>query len=127
MALVVDEFGGVAGVVTLHDLLTELLGDVVRESWQRRRGAEGLDDGRWRLPGWLPVHEAERLTRLPWSSGDAGTVNGLVAERLGRVPVAGDRLEWEGGVIVVESVVGTVADSVLVIHRAADGSERRDG
>jgi CBS domain containing-hemolysin-like protein len=127
MALVVDEFGGVAGLVTLHDLLTELLGEVVREAWQRRPGPERLDDGRWRLPGWLSVHEAERLTGLPWSMGDAGTVNGLVSERLGRVPNEGDRLDWAGGVVVVEQVDGTVAASVLVTLEDAQAPGDGDG
>ena len=127
MALVVDEFGGVAGVVTLHDLLTELMGDVVRETWQRRPGPTRLDDGRWRLPGWLPVHEAERVTGLPWSAGDAGTVNGAVAERMGRVPREGDRIDWHGGVIVVESVEGTVAATVLVTPEGVEVREDDDG
>ena len=126
IALVVDEFGGVAGLVTLHDLLSELLGDVVSESWQRRPGPERLEGGRWRLPGWLPVHEAEHLTGLPWSGGDAGTVSGLVTERLGRVPEAQDRVDWEGGTIVVERVDGTVADSVVVSPGAVGPSEDRD-
>lgn len=127
MALVVDEFGGVAGLVTLHDLLTELLGEVVREGGQRRPGPERLEDGRWRLPGWLPVHEAERVTGLPWASGDAGTVNGFVSELLERVPTEGDRVDWEGGVVVVEAVDGTVAASVVVTLDDGGAPEKTDG
>lgn len=126
MALAVDEFGGVAGVVTLHDLLTELLGEVVREAWHGRPGPERLGEGRWRLPGWLSVHDAERLTGLPWSAGDAGTVNGLITERLGRVPRAGDRLDLEGGDVEVESVDGTVAENVVVASPPVDEAPEAD-
>jgi CBS domain containing-hemolysin-like protein len=130
MALVVDEFGGVAGVVTLHDVLTDLLGEVVRETWQGPPAIVALGPGRWRLAGSLAAHQAERVTRLPWTRAGAGTVSGVIVERLGRIARRGDRVELEGALIEVEGVDGTVAESVLVDvgeKETEGGAERTSG
>lgn len=115
MAVVVDEFGGVSGIVTIQDLLTELLGEMADESWpDDEPPAERLPDGRLRFPGRLPLHEAEEWTGLRWGGTTADTINGVLAERLGRFPVVGDVIQVDGATIVVESVLGTVARTVLV-------------
>lgn len=113
MALVVDEYGGVAGLVTVHDLLTELLGDVADEPWPEEPGAERLEDGSFRLPGRLSVREAEDATGLRWS-GEGDTVNGIVTDHLGRLPVAGDTVVIDDATVMVEAVDGVVAEWVVV-------------
>lgn len=113
VALVVDEYGGVSGLVTVHDLLTELLGEVADEPWPDEPGPERMPDGRIALPGRLPVHDAEEWTGLRWS-GDADTVNGIVTELLGRLPVPGDTVLVDGATVLVEAVEGVVASRLLV-------------
>ncbi len=113
MALVVDEYGGVAGLVTIHDLLAELLGDMADEPWPDGPGPERLEDGSIRLPGRLTVYEAEEITGLRWS-GEADTVNGIVTDHLGRVPVAGDTVLVDDATVRVEGVDGVVATWVVV-------------
>lgn len=122
MALAVDEYGGVAGLVTIHDLLAELLGDMAEEPWPEGPGPERLADGSIRLPGRLTVYEAEEMTGLRWS-GEADTVNGIVTDRLGRVPVIGDTLLVDDATVMVEGVEGVVATWVVVKPSPGSGGE----
>ncbi|HUH13655.1 MAG TPA: hemolysin family protein [Longimicrobiales bacterium] len=112
MAVVVDDFGGTAGIITTEDILSELLGDVADEFKQPGGGAERLPDGRIRLPGAMLLHEASTWVETPWQ-GDADTVGGLVMERLGRIPAAGDRLDIDGVEVEVEAVERHAVDTVL--------------
>lgn len=84
-ALVVDEFGGTSGLITLEDVLSELLGDVGDEFKAGEPVAETLADGRVRLPGQMPVEDAATFLGTKWDT-EAATVNGLVTEALGHLP-----------------------------------------
>ena len=112
MAVVVDDFGGTSGLITAEDILTELLGEVGDEF--KHHGAEPrrLSDGRVRLPGDLPLYETPRWLGVGLE-GESDTVGGLLAERLGRIPDAGDRVEIEGVELVVERVERHAVRSVL--------------
>ena len=90
-ALVVDEFGGTAGLLTLEDVLSELIGNVGDEFKPGDPIAETLPDGRVRLPGSMTVDDAAVLLETAWDS-DAATVGGLVTEALGHLPDA-----WRSG------------------------------
>ncbi len=89
LALVVDEFGGTAGLLTLEDVLSELLGDVGDEFKTGDPVAETLPDGHFRLPGPMAVDDGAMLLNTKWET-EATTIAGLVTEALGRLPVAGD-------------------------------------
>jgi CBS domain containing-hemolysin-like protein len=84
-ALVVDEAGGTAGLLTLADVLTELLGHVGDEFRSGQPASETLADGRIRLPGEMGVDDAAMLLETTWET-DASTVGGLVTEALGHIP-----------------------------------------
>ena len=84
-ALVVDEFGGTAGLLTLADVLTELLGHVGDEFRSGQPATETLADGRVRLPGEMGVDDAAMVLETTWET-DASTVGGLVTEALGHIP-----------------------------------------
>ena len=88
-ALVVDEFGGTAGLLTLEDVLSELVGDVGDEFKAAEPVAERLPDGRMRLPGEMAVDDAAAMLRTMWET-DATTVGGLVTAALGHLPVSGE-------------------------------------
>jgi len=94
MAIVSDEYGGTAGVVTLEDVVEEIVGDIADE--HDRLGARGRrrNDGSWSLSGLLRPDEVEDLTdiELP-DHEDYDTIAGLVLQVLGRVPVRGDVAE----------------------------------
>jgi len=84
-ALVVDEFGGTAGLVTLADVLTELLGNVGDEFKTGQFATETLADGRIRLAGEMGVDDVAILLATSWET-DASTIGGLVTEALGHIP-----------------------------------------
>ena len=88
-ALVVDEFGGTSGLITLEDVLAELLGDVGDEFKAGEPVAETLSDGRVRLPGQMPVEDAATLLGEKWET-TAATVNGFITEALGHLPTPGE-------------------------------------
>lgn len=120
-ALVVDEFGAAAGLVTLEDVLAELLGEVPDEFKAGQPQPERLPDGRVRLPGLLRLDEAEPWIGVLWQ-GEADTVGGRVTEALGHLPVAGERVTIDGVAVEVEQVVQRTVVSVLAtpIARAED-------
>ena len=111
-ALVVDEFGGTAGLVTLEDVLSELLGHVGDEFKSRDPLAETLADGRTRLPGGMAVDDAAALLRTRWDT-DVTTVAGLVAEELGHLPVAGEKVVVGDYELEVERIADRVLESAL--------------
>lgn len=103
MAVVLDDHGGTAGLVTLTDLLDEIFGGLTGEFAPAGLGAERLPDGRVRLPGAMRLDEAESWVGAIWE-GESYTVGGLVLEKLGRMPEPGDRVVIEGVPVVVERV-----------------------
>jgi CBS domain containing-hemolysin-like protein len=111
-ALVVDEFGGTAGLLTLADVLTELFGHVGDEFRTGLLATETLADGRIRLAGEMGVDDAAMLLETSWET-DASSVGGLVTEALGHIPseretvVVGD-YEFE-----VERVRDRIPQSVI--------------
>ncbi|MDR5683753.1 MAG: hemolysin family protein [Armatimonadota bacterium] len=120
MAIVLDEFGGVAGLVTVEDVLGEVLGEVGDEFHAPEPAPEPMPDGRVRLPGRMPLDEAEAWLGTRWE-GESETVGGLVVETLGRVPVAGERVNVRGVDVEVERVAGHAVLSVLATPLRPDG------
>jgi CBS domain containing-hemolysin-like protein len=111
-ALVVDEFGGTAGLLTLEDVLSELLGDVGDEFKAVEPDAETLADGRVRLDGETSVDDAAALLRTQWTT-EATTVGGLVSEALGHIPTAGETVTIGEVELEVEQLSGMAVTSVL--------------
>lgn len=113
MALVVDEFGGVAGLVTLEDVLEELIGQLGEPPRHGQPAPQRLPDGRVRLPGLLRLDEAEPWIGRTWQ-GEAHTIGGHIADLLGHIPEPGERLEIEGSLVEVEAVAHHAVQAVLV-------------
>lgn len=113
LAVVVDEFGGTAGLVTIGDILDEVLGGVVGESQWADSAPERLPDGRVRLSGDLRVDEAAPWLDAEWD-GDAHTVGGRITELLGRLPQQGEHVRISGIEVEIERVRRHTVESVLV-------------
>jgi len=96
MALVVDEHGGVSGIVTLEDLIEELVGDLVDEHDPVSPGVVRLGPDHYRLPGMLLLSEVAEAIGVVLSDGDWHTLGGFVMAELGRVPRLSDRVLAEG-------------------------------
>jgi len=125
-AIVMDEFGGVAGLVTLEDVLTHVFGEVGDEFSDQQTQPERLSDGRLRLPGSLRLDEVPDFLGTTWN-GTAKTVGGHVTEVLGHLPTAGEKLTLEGVPVEVESVEHHVVMSVLVGAGVQEEEEAEGG
>jgi CBS domain containing-hemolysin-like protein len=110
-ALVVDEFGGTSGLLTLEDVLAELLGHVGDEFKSGDPLVERLPDGRVRLPGAMAVDDAAIALNTTWET-DATTVGGMVTGALGHLPTTGEIVVIGDYALEVERVAGKVLESV---------------
>lgn len=117
MAVVLDEHGGTAGVVTLEDLVEEVVGEVEDEFDTARRRPEHLADGRWRLRGEMPLVEVQERFGMDLPAEEAHTLGGLVMELLGRVALTGDVAEVQGYRLEVDGMTGHRIDMVLITPR----------
>jgi CBS domain containing-hemolysin-like protein len=100
-AVAVDEHGGTAGIVTIEDVVEELVGEVADEGEDRRPPIEEITATRWRVDARAPVGELEAATGIELPTGDWNTVGGLVLGLVGHIPRAGEVAEVEGGRLVV--------------------------
>ncbi len=111
LAIVVDEYGGTSGVVTLEDVVEELVGEVADEHDRARQAGRQLRDGSWVVPGlWRPDELSERVGLEVPDDANYETVGGFVMARLGRVPAVGDEIPVEGGRLRVLRMDGRRVD-----------------
>lgn len=117
LALVIDEYGGTAGVLTLEDILEELVGEISDEFDPIE--LEPRDQGgAWVVPGSMRRDELVRLTGLALPAGETETVSGAISEALGRLPARGDRVEHAGWTLRVLTMDGRRAGEVEVVAPA---------
>ncbi len=114
MAMLVDEYGGIAGLVTLEDCLEELVGDIVDEYDAEEAEFERLPDGVLRVEGGLDVEELNELLGTELPDDDWDTVGGYLLGMLGHVPAEGEVVEAEGHRFTVERLDGRRIARVLV-------------
>jgi CBS domain containing-hemolysin-like protein len=124
-ALVVDENGAVVGLITLEDVVAELLGGVSDEFKSMQVRPIRLSDGRLRLPGAMRLDQAVPLVGSAWRSPDA-TVAEHIAAVLGRVPEAAEQFDIEGTQVEIEAVEGGVITSVIVGERPRPDEDEKD-
>jgi CBS domain containing-hemolysin-like protein len=128
MAVVLDEYGGTAGMVTLEDLVEEIVGDVADEHDRRAPGVLQTADGAWFFPGLLRPDEAsEQVPELSVEDGpDYETMGGFIMSSLGRVPKVGDEVDIDSGRLLVSSVDGFRVDRIQFIATAVPGAQDGD-
>ncbi len=106
IAIVVDEYGGTAGLVTLEDLIEELVGEIVDEFDVEEPPSEPLPDGDVRVSARMPIDEVNDLLHAKLPEGDWDTIGGLVYNLLGHVPTEGESVECDGHRLRAEKVQG---------------------
>jgi len=119
MAIVLDEFGGTEGLVTMEDVLEELVGEIHDEHRaERQQQIVARDDSSWFVDAGVPLYEllerlemADRRSSLP---ADVCTVGGLVLFVLGRIPTTGECATWEGLTLEVVAMEGRRLERVLI-------------
>ncbi len=106
LAVVVDEFGGTSGIVTLEDVVEQIVGEI-RDEYDTDEVApvQRLPDGGWAVQGGAPLADLEAELGHGFAREDVSTVGGLVLAHLGRVPRAGETLELDGFRLTVDQVV----------------------
>jgi CBS domain containing-hemolysin-like protein len=115
LALVVDEYGAPAGVVTLEDIVVELVGDIEDEYVRVGPGTNvEVAPGVWSIAGSSRPDEIERVTVFELPEGEYDTVAGLVLDRLERIPEIGDAVVVDGVQIVVDEVDGYAIQQVTL-------------
>jgi putative hemolysin len=117
MAIVVDEYGGTAGLVSLEDLLEELVGEIADEHDEPERLIQRVDESTYRVAGKLPIDELNSAAGLSIPSEDFDTVGGWVLDLFGRVPRRSERMETPDLVVTVEKIERTRIVEVLIALR----------
>jgi putative hemolysin len=123
MAIVVDEYGGTAGLVTLEDLIEELVGEIVDEYDVEEPTFERLGDGSIVVTARMAVDDADELLDAELPQGTWDTVGGLLLDLVGRVPTEGEAVEIDGFRLVATAVKGRRIDRVRIERTAVAAGE----
>jgi putative hemolysin len=129
LAIVLDEYGGTAGMVTIEDLLEEIVGEIQDEYDVEEPMVVKLSDNEARVDGRADVDALKELFDIDLELEDSDeydTVGGLVFHRIGKVPAPGDKVTLDGLTITVESTDGRRVGKVLVVHRPTEGQPSDD-
>jgi CBS domain containing-hemolysin-like protein len=120
LAIVIDEYGGVAGLVTIEDLIEELVGEISDEYDTELDEVVALDGDGYRVSARLAIDELGELYGIELEDDDVDTVGGLLTKHLGRLPTAGDEVTANGLVLVAERVEGRRKRLVTVVVRPTE-------
>ncbi|WP_370518441.1 hemolysin family protein [Nostocoides sp. HKS02] len=105
-AVVVDEYGGTAGLITIEDIIEEIVGEIADEYDREAPGIEDLGDGRFRVPAAMDIDDLADLFDVEIEEDEVDTVGGLIGKHIGRVPIVGSRCEVSGLSLTAERMAG---------------------
>ncbi len=123
IAVVVDEYGGTAGIITIEDLLEEIVGEITDEYDADEVEVEPLDDGVIRVSSRYPVDDLDELFGINVVDDDIDSVGGLMAKHLGKVPLPGSVVEVHGLRFVAEEATGRRRRVGTVLIRAVAAAD----
>ncbi|HZM78591.1 MAG TPA: hemolysin family protein [Candidatus Limnocylindrales bacterium] len=126
LAIVIDEYGGTAGLVTIEDILEEIVGEITDEYDVEKPPVERVGDGQVRVTARLPIEDLGDLFDVDLPADEVETVGGLLAQALGRVPIPGSSATVGGLTLVAEGTTGrrNHIDTVLVKRSTVVKQER---
>lgn len=121
IAIVIDEYGGVAGLVTMEDVIEELVGEIADEYDEDENEVVQLDDGGYRVAARYSLEDLGELFELELDDEDVDSVGGLLAKQLGRLPLRGDEISFSGLNFKADRIEGRRKRLVSVlVHRDAE-------
>ena len=127
MAIVVDEYGGTAGLVTLEDLLEEIVGEIFDEyDFEEEKRIEEVAPGEWLFDGRVDIDGVEELLGIEFEEEEAETIGGAITSLLGHVPTEGEEVVFGGYCFTVEKVAGRRVHRIRAIRMpepSEEGSE----
>lgn len=127
IAIVVDEYGGTAGLVTIEDILEEIVGEISDEYDPELPGVEPLEDGSVRVPATMHVDDLGELFGIELDDDDVDTVGGLLTKALGRVPILGSSGTVEGLTLTAERMAGRRHRlASVIVSRVEDGDDEEN-
>jgi CBS domain containing-hemolysin-like protein len=118
VAVVIDEYGGVAGLVTMEDVIEELVGDIVDEYDREIPDVEQIEEGLYRVNARFPLFELGELFEIELEDQDVDSVGGLLTKELGRLPKVGDQVEVHGLELTADRVEGRGKRLLTVVVKA---------
>ncbi|WP_347351455.1 hemolysin family protein [Intrasporangium sp.] len=119
-AIVVDEYGGTAGLVTIEDIIEEIVGEIADEHDREAPGAEPLADGTVRVPASMDIDDLAELFDVDIEDEDVDTVGGLLTKAIGRVPITGSTGSVGGLVLTAERMAGRRHRVATVVVQRAE-------
>lgn len=126
VAIVVDEYGGVCGIVTIEDVLEEIVGEIADEHDRREPEVEDLGEGVFRVPARESIADTGELFGLDIEDEDVDTVGGLLSKALGRVPIVGAEADTHGLHLEAETTAGRRRTLATVLVSRSETSEDED-
>jgi CBS domain containing-hemolysin-like protein len=127
-AVVVDEYGGTAGLVTIEDILEEIVGEIADEYDREAPGVEPLEDGTTRVPATMDIDDLADLFEVSIDEDEVDTVGGLIGKTIGRVPIVGSSCEVAGLRLTAERMAGRrhrIAS--VIVERLPEPESEREG
>ncbi len=127
IVVVVDEYGGTAGLITIEDVLEEIVGEITDEYDEEEVEVETLEDGAVRVSSRFPIDDLEEIFGFDVEEEDVDSVGGLMAKHLGRVPIPGSVVEAHGLRFGAEDVSGRRNKvGTVLIHKVPDAAPSND-
>ncbi len=117
MAVVVDEYGGTAGIVSLSRLVEEIIGPVGDELAEAEKEYEAINEYTFQIDGGMQIEEANEEMGLELPEGDYETVAGFILDLLGHIPKMGERLRYEGMNLVITEMRGVKIEKILLTKK----------
>jgi putative hemolysin len=127
LAVVVDEYGGSVGIVTIEDMIEEIVGEIEDEYDARERLYEVLPDGSFRIDARMEIDAINEILGLPLPTGDYATLAGFILAELERIPQRGELLMHDGLMLEIEEATNRTVERVHVVPRPAPPPESEKG
>jgi CBS domain containing-hemolysin-like protein len=125
MVIVIDEYGGTAGLVTIEDLLEEIVGEITDEYDREEPNVEPLPDGGWRVNARMSIDEVNELLDVELPATEWDSIGGLLLNVVGDVPKEGQEVEFQGLSLRAERVQGRRIGRVRIHRVGSPASSER--